>query len=92
MIKLIRSEPEIPGGKTTAEVPESALAEALSNGWKVAEKEPDKPQKTAEPVKQNKPAGKPKLTETQEQKSDEEPQKTAEPTGAPKQGTKDSKK
>lgn len=35
--KMCRDMPEVTGGKTTADVPETALEEALSNGWKISE-------------------------------------------------------
>lgn len=42
MVKVFRDEPEIVGGPLTADIPESALEEAKSNGWKVAEAKPAK--------------------------------------------------
>lgn len=37
LVKLVRNEPEIKGGKTVAYLPEESVQKALDKGWKRAE-------------------------------------------------------
>ncbi len=38
LVKMVRDFPEVPGGKTTADIPEEAVHLAMDNGWHIAEK------------------------------------------------------
>ena len=49
LIKMVRDTPEIPGGPTTADVCEAAVNDFKFYGWKLAEEEPKKNAKQAEP-------------------------------------------
>lgn len=37
LVKMVRDFPEVPGGNTTADIPEEAVNLAMDNGWRLAE-------------------------------------------------------
>lgn len=67
LVKVVRDTPEFVGGPVTAMVPETALNDALFNGWKVSEEKPVK--ETKEPVKEEPKVETPKVEEKKPKKT-----------------------
>lgn len=52
LVKVVRDTPEVAGGETTALIESDAVAQAIENGWKLADEksEPKKSEPKTEPV------------------------------------------
>ena len=64
LVKMVRDFPEVEGGNTTADIPEEAVALAMDNGWRIAEK----------------PKAEPKVTEKVTEKAEPKEEKVVEKT------------